>query len=129
MAGRNGLPDGEGPRHRSAANAETHAHTHSHTFYACRHILSLARSLAQQAGRRRQGEQAAGRERRTAGGPGEWAMIIMTLATMSCGGCDGGRCGCDLKRLLECKTSLTFKFETDTYSCVPLNSMSVEYKC
>ena len=57
----------------------------THTFYACRHILSLARSLAQQAGRRRQ----AGRTASERAGQVNGAMIIMTLATMSCGGCHG----------------------------------------
>ena len=48
-------------------------HTHAHTFYACRHILSLA--------------GATGRASERASGQVNGAMIIMTLATMSCGGC------------------------------------------
>ena len=94
----------ERARHHSAANAETHAHssTRTHVLRLQAHTLarSLARWLAQQAGRRRQGEEAAG-------GPGEWGYdyndsrddeLRRLRATAL-------RCGGDLKRLLECITT------------------------
>ena len=95
-------PDGEGPdQHRSAANAETHAHsTHTHVLRLQAH--TLARSLARATGRPAATSRA---DRERAGGPGEWGYDYndsrddeLRRLPRRCG-------GCDLKRLLECKTT------------------------
>ena len=97
LAGRNdGLPRWRrGPRPTSLCccqrrnSCTLYSHTHTRSTPAGTYSRSLPRPLAQRAGRRRQAAERADRER---AGQVNGAMIIMTLATMSCGGCERRRC-------------------------------------
>ena len=107
LAGRNGLPRWRrGPRPTPLCCCQRRNSctlcSHTHTFYACRHILSLARATGRPPPAT---SSRAGGPR--AGGPGEWGYdyndsrddeLRRLRATAL-------RCGCDLKRLLECKTT------------------------